>query len=297
MTMDDAKRPQAAQPAAEIPDTDRAPTAIRALYDDIRSTLSTPVVNLVFRRLAGLGEDVLETAWSRLRPAYLDGRIEAAAALLPGAAGTLERPRDFDLATVKQRASLSPGDWVRVSALLGAYDHNNRRNLVAFTALLADLPQDGRPVAPLAAPPARASCPEVDLPPLPAIACLDPQTRAAIDRLNTFGDDDPPGPMASLYLHLSWWPPLLAAAEGLLRPYELRGELFRSRMAVIEAVGQLVDHFPDTSIDRALRERLAPVIGPLTKGTIPKMIPIGRLMLDVVSAGPCAGARDKETGS
>lgn len=285
-------RPQE-PPAGEVPDTDAAPPAIRARYDDIRTTLRTGVVNLVFRRLAALGEDVLDAAWCQLRPAYADGRVERAAARLIGTTSALQRPPEPDRVSKPGWSPLPERDHRQIAALLRTYDLNNRRNLVAFAALLTD-PMQGGAVAPLPPSKPTTSPEDVALPPFPHLADLAPTVQVTIGRLNAFGDDDPPGPTASLYVHLAYWPQFLAATEEILRPYELRGELRRGRMAVFDEAARLAAHFPDVTAGSALRDRLLPVIGPLVTRTIPKMIPIGRLLLDVVSARPGAGARGEE---
>lgn len=285
-------RPQE-PPASEIPDTDAAPPAIRACYDDIRATLRTGVVNLVFRRLAALGGDVLDVAWCRLRPAYADGRVERAAATLIGPTSTLQRSPEPDRVVKAGWSALPARDRRQVAALLRTYDLNNRRNLVAFVALLVD-PMPGGAVAQLSPSKSIASPDDLAIPPLPRLAELAPTVQAAIGRLNAFGDDDPQGPTASLYVHLAYWPQILAATEEMLRPYELRGELRQGRMAVFDEATRLAAHFPDVTVGSALRDRLVPVIGPLITRTIPKMIPIGRLLLDVVSARLDAGPRDEE---
>ena len=176
---------------------------IAAIYADIRSTLGTSVVNLVWRNLATL-PGALPWTWSMVRPLYLGqaaGHAEAVRRnlLLP----TLPRFSAETLAAV----GLSRNDIVLIRLILDSYHHTNALALVVLSALLEHFdPSVTEPVQSEAAtPPART-----ELPPLPAMAALPSAVQTMIATLNGYGEDDAPFLIASMYRHLAYWPPFLA---------------------------------------------------------------------------------------
>ncbi|MDP9430680.1 MAG: hypothetical protein M3Q47_18290, partial [Actinomycetota bacterium] len=68
-----APEPRAAEPSQPAPSQSDAPAP--QLYGDIRATLETPIVNSIWRALAGHG--LLDTAWSALRPQVAGARPAA----------------------------------------------------------------------------------------------------------------------------------------------------------------------------------------------------------------------------
>ncbi|KPQ07096.1 MAG: hypothetical protein HLUCCA12_06985 [Rhodobacteraceae bacterium HLUCCA12] len=272
-------RAQSLGPVAEVADDARTPPEIALIYDDIRMTMGNPVVNLVFRRLAALGVPVLSMAWQGLRPAYADGRLNALAdALAPPVPGR---------APVSDWADRQEGATMRRIVL--DYDGNNRRNLIAFSALLGPVAGDGPAVrapegsrraaradpwlaAMRAAPLAQAA------PPLPDPATLDAATRACLDRLDAFGDPGSGPPRASLYRHLAHWPGFLHSAEAALAPLHDSGVLAQATAAMQQRAARAVRLLPDLAMDSAFQARIDPAIGALVRRIIPKMVPIGRAL-------------------
>lgn len=264
----------------EIADDSKAPAAIRSIYEDIREVLGTPVVNLVYRRLAGRGEDVLRETWQLLRPACRDGRIARYAAPLAlivpdGAAAPAAPPPTIaaDLRTIR--------------AVVATYNANNARNLVAFSALLgltpsdADRPELSEGAGTVETPPRRP------VPPLPAFGALPEPLQQTIRRLNLFGDTGEEGaPIASLYVHLSHWPDMLVHVERLLRPLQAAGTLTRWRLETSDRAAMAP--LSDLRAPAELRAVLEPILGALVRRTIPKMVPIGTFLGRTLESGAAA---------
>ncbi|MDM7946052.1 MAG: hypothetical protein QUV20_06925 [Oceanibaculum nanhaiense] len=255
----------------EIADDAAAPAAIRSIYEDIRAVLGSPVVNLVYRRLAGQGEDVLRDSWRLLRPAYLDGRIARYAAPL-----ALIVPKDMAMPGALPPATA--GDMPAIRAVIAAYNANNARNLVAFSALLG-LEPGGTDFPPLdggaGMPDAPSGIPiDRPIPALPAFDSLPEALQQTIRRLNLFGGTGEEGaPIASLYVHLSHWPEMLAYVERLLQPLHDAGTLTRWRVETSDRAAMAP--LSDLRAPAELRTILEPILGALVRRTIPKMVPIG----------------------
>lgn len=257
--------------AREIADNSAAPAAIRSLYEDIRAVLDTPVVNLVYRRLAGQGEDVLHESWQLIRPAYLDGRIALHAAplalIVPDAAVAPDAP-----------PPAIAGDLPAIRTVIATYNANNARNLVAFSALLGLSPgrTDYPPLDEGAGMPDARSGISIDrpIPALPVFDSLPEPLQQTIRRLNLFGDTGEQGaPVASLYVHLSHWPEMLAHVEPLLKPLDDAGTLTSWRMETADRAAMAP--LSDLRAPADLRTVLEPILGALVRRTIPKMVPIG----------------------
>lgn len=273
-------------PPDEVADNPSTPPEIALIYDDIRATLGNPVVNLVFRRLAALGVPVLSMVWQGMRPAYADGRLNALAdALAPPVPASVPVP-----------GPLAGGSWAARSdaavmrRIVLEYDRNNRRNLIALTALFA-VPQKGVPGPELrqgqslrALHPdpwseAMQAAPLADtVPPLPQPATLDAPTRARLSRLDAFGDPGAGPPRASLYRHLAHWPDFLHDAEAALTPLHAQGAFLQATAMVQAQAARAAQLLPDLAMESAFQARIDTAVGPLVRRIIPKMIPIGRAL-------------------
>lgn len=271
-------------PPDEVADNASTPPQIALIYDDIRATLGNPVVNLVFRRLAALGVSVLSMVWQGMRPAYADGRLNALAdALAP--------PMPLPVAGL-----LAGGGWAARSdaavmrRIVLEYDRNNRRNLIALTALFA-APQEGAPgpvlrqgqsLRALRTDPwsdAMQTAPLADtVPPLPQPGTLDAATRARLSRLDAFGDPGTGPPQASLYRHLAHWPDFLHDAEAALAPLHARGAFLQATAVIQAQAARAAQLLPDLAMEPAFQARIDAAVGPLVRRIIPKMIPVGRAL-------------------
>jgi hypothetical protein len=188
---------------AEIPESD-ASGALALCYADIRRRLGVPVVNLIWRHLAALGE--IEACWERARANL--ARIERDAAGLNAAARELAA----GLAPLCSLPWSDPGP-----AILLSYERGNSLNLAMVRLLLGRPPPEagGRlPQAP------------TSLPPVPRFADLPASSREAVERLAAAGPGAATGVRPTLWVHLACTPALLAAAAESL-PAILADERFR----------------------------------------------------------------------
>jgi hypothetical protein len=187
---------------------------IAEIYADIRATLGTSVVNLVWRNLATL-PGALPWTWSTVRPLYsglASGRAEAVRHALP-----LPKlpPISADALTA---AGLSANDIEQIRQILDSYHHTNALALVVLSALLErDEPSAAKPTQLTDTSPPLV---RTELPPLPAMATLQPAVQRLIVELNGFGEDDAPFLIASMYRHLAYWPPFLAIIRTALAPLQ-----------------------------------------------------------------------------
>jgi hypothetical protein len=192
---------------------------IAEIYADIRATLHTSVVNLIWRNLATL-PGALPWAWSTVRPLYVGPAAVHADALrqslpLPGL------PRlSVDALTA---AGIAPTALTNIRIILDSYHHTNALALVVLSALLEHYePSVTDAVAPS---PTAGSAAQTELPPLPPMASLPSEVQRLIGELNTFGEDTDPFLIASIYRHLAYWPPYLAIVRTMLAPLQVDGSL------------------------------------------------------------------------
>ena len=184
------------------------------LFVDIRATVGVRVVNLVWRPLATL-DGALPWAWAAVKPLYLRGMVDTAAA------------RFRSGMTLPQLGSLAGEEPASVDAVLASYDHSNTINLLALGALLAWLRGETGGAGTAEQGP-RLPAPDVTLPPLASEADVPPETWAMVLRLNRFGDRPQPLILASMYRHLAHAPAFLRRMEDVLAPVQADGSLDRA---------------------------------------------------------------------
>ncbi len=192
---------------------------IADIYADIRATLDTSVVNLIWRNLATM-PGALSWAWSAARPLYL----------APAAAHAESIRRSLKLPDVPgiSRNALSAAGIDRaaladIRTVLNGYYHTNALALAVLSALLehhdpsAIEPAPPSDIVPIPSP--------TELPPLPPTQGLSPEVQRLIGELNEFGEDTDSFLIASMYRHLAYWPAYLAIVRTLLAPYQADGSL------------------------------------------------------------------------
>ena len=207
------------------------------IFADIRATLNTSVVNLIWRHLATM-PGALPWAWSTLRPLYLGPAIAHAEAVRR----TLRLPavpafsRDALAA-----AAIDPAALATIRAILRSYHHTNALALAVLSALLERYdPTTTDPVQPAETISVSA---ETKLPPLPPMADLPGEVQRLIRELNGYGEDGAPDLIASMYRHLAYWPPFLALVRTMLAPLQANGSLnalTRSARALGRAHGRML---------------------------------------------------------
>lgn len=227
---------------------------IADIYSDIRKTLGTSVVNLIWRNLATIPDALLWT-WSTVRPLYLG----------PAAAHAEALRRSLRLPEVSRlsfgsltRAGIGRAALTEIRTILDSYHHTNALALVVLSALLEHYdPSDPVTVQPSEAQPLSV---HTELPALPPMATLPSAVQQLIEELNGFGEDTDPFLIASMYRHLAYWPAFLAIVRTTLSPLQADGSLnrlTRSARALGRAHGQVLSakldpDRPPQSLDEAI---------------------------------------------
>lgn len=216
---------------------------IAGIYADIRATLGTSVVNLIWRNLATM-PGALRWTWSTVRPLYLG----AAAPHAEAVRHTLGLPDVPQLsADTLTAAGIDRTALTAIRSTLDSYYHTNALALVVLSALLERYaPSAGDCARPSDA---VAASNQTELPALPLMAALPAEVQRLIAELNQYGEDTDPLLIASMYRHLAYWPPYLAIVRTMLAPLQADGRLnmlTRSARALGRTHG------------RALVSRLAP---------------------------------------
>ncbi|MCW5733804.1 MAG: hypothetical protein KIS73_06750 [Enhydrobacter sp.] len=180
------------------------------LFADIRATIGVRVVNLVWRHLATI-DGGLPWAWSAVKPLYVEGMVDRAAARFR---------ENMSLPVLGPLGGEQPKS---VDDVLATYDHSNTINLFALGALVAwlrgDIADEGLPEGG-----PRLPAPDVVLPKLASAEDVAPETWALVLRLNRFGDPRQII-LASMYRHLAHAPAFLQQLEITLSPVEADGSL------------------------------------------------------------------------
>ncbi|SDS93699.1 hypothetical protein [Bradyrhizobium canariense] len=227
---------------------------IADIYSDIRATLGTSVVNLIWRNLATM-PGALQWTWSTVRPLYLGPAAMHAEAVrhtlsLPDAPAL-----SIDTLTA---AGIDRTARTEIRTILNSYHHTNALALVVLSALLEHYhPSVTDIVHPSEAAPVAA---QTELPKLPSMASLPAEVRRLIEELNKFGEDTDPFLIASMYRHLAYWPPYLAVVRTMLAPLQGDGQLTmltRSARALGRAHGRILARHltpapPPESLEQAL---------------------------------------------
>lgn len=192
---------------------------IAEIYSDIRKTLGTSVVNLIWRNLATM-PGALEWTWSTVRPLYLGPAARHAEAVRR----TLRLPKVPRLsADVLSAAGIERNALELIRTILDSYQHTNASALVVLSALL----ERYEPSVTEAVYPSETSrlSVQTELPALPAMATLPAEVQRLVGELNEFGEDGAPYLIASMYRHLAYWPPYLAIIRTMLAPLQADGSL------------------------------------------------------------------------
>ncbi|MBN9426095.1 MAG: hypothetical protein J0H09_06275 [Burkholderiales bacterium] len=288
-----------------------ADARVAAIYADIRATLGTSFVNLVYRHLA-TEPAVLEWAWQAVRPAIRAGTLAGQAQRL---AAEVDAIRSGWGSVAAPASPLAEPAAVR--ALVAMYNSANAVNMMGLAHLLdrpsavaLDAGDAGDAAATVAiaataatatdgngdAPPIRATAPDpalspltaAPLPPLPSLDALGETERARIARLNAYAEAAPPAIVASLYRHLAVWPEALVYAEAVLAPLQARGLLTEGRRRTIAAAQRLAQEQPLAMppAPPQLEARFGASLRELRDVTLAKMLPVGRTLAAGLDIAP-----------
>src|ERR1700677_1890587 len=165
---------------------------IAEIYADIRDTLGTSVVNLIWRNLATI-PGALQWTWSSVRPLYVGPAARHAEAVRR----SLNLPKVSPLsADALNAAGIGQTALKDIRTILDSYHHTNALALVVLTALL----EHNDPTHAVAVHPSETISPaaHTELPPLPPMASLPPGVQRLIGELNEFGADTAPPLIASM---------------------------------------------------------------------------------------------------
>ena len=202
----------------------KAEGSTAAIFADIRETLGVEVVNLVWRHLATM-PGALEWTWSELKPLYRGAAVAPAAGIRSSLA--LPKVTAFSSATLAA-AGVDQNARGDIRDILDSYYHTNALALIVFSSLLAR--HDGGPAATETAAQAPhdvtgSQSVRAKLPRLTPMSELDPSVARLIVELNSYGEDNDPAVVASMYRHLSHWPAYLALVRTMLAPLQSSGQL------------------------------------------------------------------------
>ncbi|MEQ9335038.1 hypothetical protein [Thalassobaculum sp.] len=237
------------------------------IFADIRETLGSPVVNLIWRHLATV-DGGLEWAWTAARPIYAGRQAQAAAARLYA---RLDPPLPCPLPPGALAAvGVSAADLPRLRAVADGYNRGNGPNLVALTALLVD-PAGTAPADPVPA----ASAP-APLPRLLSEPDVTPETWALVKAINLLGARPDEPILATMYRHLANWPGFLALMHASWAPLAADGRfeaaIARARSLSKEEATGLANLRADAGpAPEAARAALVE----FTDHVISRMVPVG----------------------
>ena len=194
---------------AEIAEAD-ATGRTREIYDDFKSSLGLPMINLVYRHLATM-PGCLEWAWALLRPHFVGGAFAREAERL--VAG-LELGERWSITRDELRnAGVDAAAEAVIIQTLEAYNCANPMNQIALAVLKREIeehaPYEGE------APPETGSMPRRptnDLPPMADLSALPKQTLDTLGVLATQAGVGGTAVMPTLYRHLTEWPGYLDIA-------------------------------------------------------------------------------------
>lgn len=192
---------------------------IADIYSDIRKTLKTSVVNLIWRNLATM-PGALQWTWSAVRPLYLG----PAAAHAEAVRRTLTLPSVPSLsADSLVAAGIGRTALTEIRTILDSYHHTNALALVVLSALLEHY--DPSVTEAVQSSGAAVLSAQTELPTLPSMATMPSEVQRLIEELNGFGEDTDPFLIASMYRHLAYWPAYLTIVRTMLAPLQADGRL------------------------------------------------------------------------
>ena len=262
---------------------EEASDEILAAYDDVRATMGVPFVNLIHRYLATI-PDALPFLWARVKPAFADGRIDAAVDAVF---------RDSSLVPLDEEAqrriasSLDASDAVAASRVIDVYNRGNPCNLIVFHALIRFIESASGGAVESASGGAVESAGVAGrtsglpgMPRLLRLAELPPPLRSAIERLVAAQGLSETGIVPSLWLHLAHWSALIETASDVLVPLYEAGTLPGQVASVIEVAKKCAADIviPSASLPPSLvahRAQVLDVLRAFTTGAIPNMVVAG----------------------
>jgi hypothetical protein len=198
-----------------------APPEISLVYDELRTAIGIPIVNLIWRHLASL-PGVLSWAWTTVRP------VTGSALLAEG----ISRLEAIALKNVDHSAALFPTISDEAMTVVETYNRGNCINLQLLTALrraVAGEPAGNGRQLPIAPPLPRLP----RIPVMPRMETLDPSVRVIVLDLAELHDAAKSGAVPGLYRHLALWPSLLPELYDACARLMRDGVIPRGREALL----------------------------------------------------------------
>jgi hypothetical protein len=222
----------AADPIPAISEED-ATGDVAVIFGDLRATLGTPLVNLIWRRLATIPGG-LAWVWTLVKPLYVSGELDrlshetSALVSFP----TLKPLPDC----VWDGVGIDRNARQVIAKLIESYDRGNGGNFLALLVAVSVL-RRGLPTSRGSGHVGQANSsyhPESEgLPRLPGLSEFSPPVLALVHRLDEFGRLGSSDAIASLYRHLAHWPAFLSMAYTALEPHQRNGEFASTQQRVI----------------------------------------------------------------
>jgi hypothetical protein len=262
--------------ATDLPEVTEAEAtgSVAAVYDEIRTAVGLPMVNLIYRTLAA-EPGRLESVWAELAPNLLDASMDERAARLVSIADTVEQRRLHEAAVAA--IGVGEGGLDTILGTIDAYQHANPRNLVVLSALLSGAYGDGSGGRP-AGPPRTFA-----LLPMAALGELSPTTRHLLDTMSA--PLVAPGEQVlvpSLLRHFAHNPALLALLWTVTAPAVYAEGFARAAAAVESEARSLAGTLPH-EVTRLPQGGTRALVARFTQ-TIARMVVYASLMRRALSA-------------
>jgi hypothetical protein len=218
----------------EVPEAE-AKGEIASIYDDIRTIIGVPFVNLIYRNLAGIPGGLAE-AWSFLRPLHASNATAHFGSKLVQQASLPDLPKIP--ATYLEGAGLTINDRKQISAILDFYIRGNMMNLLAMSALTQKYTCNWVTPPPVNTYPRLIPLEYRNIKPLVHHNQL--SVASLVDSLNKLGEGSTPDIVApSLFRHLAHWPMFLCISGTYLLPQNHNGTLSRGALAMADSAASL----------------------------------------------------------
>ena len=261
---------------------------VSEIYQDIRSTLGVPVVNLIWRHLATL-PGALEWSWASIKPLYEENIIHAEASALRR---KMSIPVDVGLSQAHLEASgLREDEISSIKIVLNSYHKSNAMNLISLSSLHAKLrgkssnsarsielcgSDDGHFI-------------DGNMPELIPLNSMADSTRNLVMDINKIGGREHILP--SMYRHLANWPQFLALISLVILPFEKNGTLETYiDLSINEAQkrGVVITErlaVPDFYMTDVVESQTIDAVEKFTKGPLGKMTAIVSIIMNSMSLG------------
>ncbi|MBL22651.1 MAG: hypothetical protein CMM48_02000 [Rhodospirillaceae bacterium] len=202
---------------------------VAAIYDDIKATFQTPLVNMIFRRLA-IDERALAWCWENAKPLVQSGAIGSAGERLVD--GLFVEGVPCVAENVLKQADIAAEQWKVVRATIDSYNRANPRNVTTLGVLNAL--KSRAPVNPLSNPPEpiTTEAAAVALPSMVPLDAMEPGVSANVQTLMRHREPDTTFSVPSMYRHLANWPGVLEISVQLLEPMLADGRIPRAAAAL-----------------------------------------------------------------